>query len=436
MISELTELFVHCSAQLTNGVLYPNSFVPAIDALPVGSLRIWSFKELLLHQVRVNLSYVPGNGIANFSVFHKAISSMSNVERSPLKFNPLLLQNFRASRSNILSVISEHYKHQLYREMRTLMGSAEAFGNPIGLVKSVSTGVQDLFYEPFSAIRDMQRPEDMLNVADKTAKGAKSFLRNTAFGVFNSMSKLAATSAQTLSILTEDDAYMTERSDFNSKNKPSHLGDGMVVGAASFGRGIISGLSGLVTKPVEGLEQDGIAGFARGTVKGVGGLFLKPVAGLFDFAKSTADGVVVSTKDSSMDCPPIRLSRMLYSHDRIIKVVNPEHSLLKWYLSQLEGFPSNFTYCSHIYDSANGLLVVVGSTHLITADTQARRINLLVPIWRILGVSVRPEELILTVAIQVPDTSMTGRVSQVDMELSSAFILRNVQQLIAGAMEV
>jgi len=364
------------------------------------------------------------------------------------------------------SIVVEHYKHQMYREMRTLMGSAEAFGNPIGLANSVSAGVQDLFYEPLTAIREMQRPEDMMNVADKTAKGAKSFFRNTTNGLFNSFSKMAATSAQTLSILTEDDAYMNERADFHNKNRPNHLGDGMVVGAASFGRGIISGLSDLVTKPVEGLEQEGIAGLAKGTVKGVGGFFLKPMAGFFDFAKSTADGVVVSTKDSSLDVSPIRLPRMMYGHDRVLRVINPDHSLLKWYLNQLDGFPANFSYCSHIYDLANGVIVAVSSTHLVTADTQLRRINLLAPIWRILGVSADHERLVLSIMILIPESMIEslpsssrptnssrgsressglptpgsgGRfpgTSQVDIELSSVFVLRSVQQLIASAMEV
>ena len=432
MIAELTELVLRAVAQPDSGFTY--KFVPIAEILPVGSLRIWNFSQFLLQGMRVNLSFSPGSGGVgvNFSVLHRAIASMSAVERSPLKIHSLVLSNFRASRSNMVSIVGEHYKHELYREMRTIMGSAEAFGNPIGLIGSVSTGVSDLFYEPFAAIRDMQKPQDVMNVADKTAKGAKSFFKNTAFGVFNSMSKLAATSAQTLSILTEDDEYLNERKDFNSKNKPSHVGDGMVVGAASFGRGLISGLSGLVTKPVEGMEQDGLAGFAKGTMKGVGGFFLKPVAGLLDFAKSTADGVVVSTKDSRLDVAAIRLPRMLYGHDRTIRVINPEHSLLRWYLIQLDGMPANFTYSGHIYDAQNGTIVAATATYLVAADTHARRISLLVPIWRVLGVAGDLDRLVLSISV----LTQKGSTSQLDLELSSVFMLKSVQQLIASAMEI
>ena len=450
LVSDLTEL-LRSSTSSKSAQHYPHKHVPSIEVLPIGSLRIWSVKEFSLHQMNVNLSFTPNNSTAaNYSVIHRAIASMAAVDRSPLNFNPLILKDFRASRSNLKSIVAEHYKYQMYREMRTLMGSADAFGNPILLVNSVSTGVSDLFSQPLAAIREMQRPEDVLNVADKTAKGAKSFFKNTAFGVFNSFSKLAATSAQSLSILTEDEEFMSERSDFHNKNRPNDVADGVAVGAASFGRGIIAGLSGLVTKPVEGLEQEGIAGLAKGTVKGVGGFFLKPMAGLFDFAKSTADGVVVATKDSSLETQPMRLPRMLYGHDRVVRVINPEHSLLRWYLLQLEGFPPNFSYCSHVYDSANGVIVAVSSAHVVVADTQLRRISLLAPIWRILGVSADHDRLILSILIQIPESMMDvlgsnsrssseasfQGTSQFDVELSSVFILRSVQQTIAAAMEV
>lgn len=438
LISDLTDMIVRCTRPVFPNH-FPFRFVPALELLPVGSLRIWSFKEFVLNPMRVSLSFSPGSSntaasVANYSVIHRAISSMSAVERSPLKFRPLVLTKFRASRSNVVSIVTEHYKFELYREMRTIMGSAEMFGNPIGLIGSVSTGVSDLFSEPLNAIREMQGPEDVINVADKTAKGAKSFFKNTTFGVFNSFSKLAATSAQTLSILTEDDEFLRERSEMNNKRKPVHIGDGVAVGVASFGRGLISGLSGLVTKPVEGMEQEGIAGLAKGTVKGVGGLFLKPVAGLLDFAKSTADGVVSSTRDSSLDSSQIRLPRMLYRHDRLIKVVNPEHSLLKWYLSRLESVPSYFTYCSHIFDSQNGLLIAASSEHLVAADTNARRLSLLVPLWRLVGVTADLDNLILSITVLVRGETTSPNTSKLDLELSSVLLVKSVQQLIANAM--
>ena len=101
---------------------------------------------------------------------------------------------------------------------------------------------------------------------------------------------------------------------------------------------------------------------------------------------------------------------------------------------QLEGIPANFTYCAHIYDSQNGLIVATSSTHLVAADTHSRRITLLVPLWRVIGVSGDMDRLVLSVCVQTGG-AQTGT-SQMDLELSSVFILKSVQQLIAAAMEV
>lgn len=98
-------------------------------------------------------------------------------------------------------------------------------------------------------------------------------MRNTAFGVFNSLGKIAGTAAQTMSVLTQDDEWVLldasfviivivlsrfqqDRQRFAQRNRPVHMGDGVAVGAASFGRGILSGISGLVLKPVEAVEQE------------------------------------------------------------------------------------------------------------------------------------------------------------------------------------
>jgi vacuolar protein sorting-associated protein 13A/C len=191
---------------------------------------------------------------------------------------------------------------------------------------------------------------------------------------------------------------------------------------------------------VEGLEQEGIAGFARGAFKGVGGFFLKPMAGFFDFAKSAADGVVSSTKDAALDSNQIRLPRMLYSHDRVIRVVNPEHSLLRWYLSQLESMPPNFSYSAHVYDSQNGLLIALSSEHLVAADTKNQRLCLLVPLWRVLGVTTDLDHLVLSVNVQVPPQDVSSPssaqgTSRVDFELSSVAVVKSVQQVVAKAME-
>ena len=50
----------------------------------------------------------------------------------------------------------------------------------------------------------------------------------------------------------------------------------------SIANGLGRGITGLVTSPVEGAQQDGIGGFFLGGLKGITGLVVKPVSGIID----------------------------------------------------------------------------------------------------------------------------------------------------------
>ena len=45
-------------------------------------------------------------------------------------------------------MITQHYTRQALSEIHKLLGSTEILGNPVGLFRSVGTGVVDFFYEP------------------------------------------------------------------------------------------------------------------------------------------------------------------------------------------------------------------------------------------------------------------------------------------------
>lgn len=60
----------------------------------------------------------------------------------------------------------------------------------------------------------------------------------------------------------------------------------------SFGKGIGSGVTGLITKPMEGVQEEkSVKGFFKGVGKGVAGLVIKPVSGTVDLISKTAEGI-------------------------------------------------------------------------------------------------------------------------------------------------
>ena len=47
------------------------------------------------------------------------------------------------------------------------------------------------------------------------------------------------------------------------------------------------GVSGIITKPIEGAKEDGLAGFGKGIGKGLLGTVVKPVSGVVELVSKT-----------------------------------------------------------------------------------------------------------------------------------------------------
>lgn len=54
---------------------------------------------------------------------------------------------------------------------------------------------------------------------------------------------------------------------------------------------MFSGVTGVVTKPIEGAKKEGAAGFFKGFGKGLIGVVARPVSGVIDLASNTFEGI-------------------------------------------------------------------------------------------------------------------------------------------------
>lgn len=73
--------------------------------------------------------------------------------------------------------IFRHYTHQFIKQLYVLVLGLDIIGNPFGLIRDLSSGVQDLFYEPFKGI--VQGPEEF---AEGLALGVQSLFSHTVGG--------------------------------------------------------------------------------------------------------------------------------------------------------------------------------------------------------------------------------------------------------------
>jgi vacuolar protein sorting-associated protein 13A/C len=68
------------------------------------------------------------------------------------------------------------------------------------------------------------------------------------------------------------------------------LGDGLREGGEAFAKGLFRGVTGILTKPVEGYKAGGFEGFASGVARGVIGAAAQPMSGVLDLVSKTTDG--------------------------------------------------------------------------------------------------------------------------------------------------
>ncbi|KAK6731863.1 hypothetical protein RB195_007989 [Necator americanus] len=183
------------------------------------------------------------------------------------------------------SEIISHYTMQALRQMYVLVLGLDIIGNPFGLVRDLSAGVEDLFYQPFQGL--IQGPEEF---ASGVALGVQSMFGHAVGGAAGAVGRITGTVGKGVAALTFDAEYQRKRQE-DLNRRPQSFGEGMARGVKGLGMGVVEGITGVVTKPIEGAKHEGGLGFVKGVGKGLIGVVTRPVSGVVDFASSTMHSV-------------------------------------------------------------------------------------------------------------------------------------------------
>ena len=76
--------------------------------------------------------------------------AVGNIKDAPLQMNSLAITDMRLTAVDLQTRIMYHYRQEVLRQLYRILGSADFIGNPVGLFTNVSSGVADIFYEPFT----------------------------------------------------------------------------------------------------------------------------------------------------------------------------------------------------------------------------------------------------------------------------------------------
>jgi vacuolar protein sorting-associated protein 13A/C len=78
--------------------------------------------------------------------------TLGNINDAPLEMNALAIKDMRLTLPELQNRITYHYRQDVLRQLYRILGSADFIGNPVGLFTNVSSGVADIFYEPFNGV--------------------------------------------------------------------------------------------------------------------------------------------------------------------------------------------------------------------------------------------------------------------------------------------
>jgi len=289
--------------------------------------------------------------------------SIGNVNDAPIKYNALLLENARVSMGALVSAVRSHYVQESLRQVHIVLGSADFLGNPVGLFNNISSGVADIFYEPYQGLVMTDRPQDL---GIGIAKGASSFVKKSIFGFSDSMAKFTGSISKGLAAASMDKEFQDQRRMTRARNRPKHALYGITTGGSALATSIASGIGGLARHPIEGAEKEGALGFVKGLGKGVLGFATKPAIGAFDLASNLAEGVRNTTTVFDDDgLERVRMPRFV-GQDGIVKPYSQREALGQFWLKTLDnGKCFHEDYIAH-------LELASGTSHATAASSRTQ----------------------------------------------------------------
>lgn len=175
----------------------------------------------------------------------------------------------------------------------------DLLGNPASLLRSLTSGCNDLFVRPFSSLH--AGPVSFLN---GLAEGASSFLSSVSAGTLSSLTNLAESLSRNLDRVSLDADHVVRQMEVKYRQHPEGLGSGLRQGLTGFGMGILGAVAGLVDQPMQAVMQPQltpaqmVTALVLGITKGMVGAMSKPIAGAAGLVSKTGQGKVASLRIS------------------------------------------------------------------------------------------------------------------------------------------
>ena len=276
----------------------------------------------------IDIKYLPELFI---TILNTLFSSLTSFSDATIKLSELTFVNIFSDLDSLSTKLYTFYKNRLLAQIYKIVLNMDLIGNPVNLVKGLGTGIFEFFNEPRKGM--LRGPEEF---GIGIARGTRSLVSNIVGGGFNSVSKITGTllnASKNLSSLGTDEEIVKKE-----EEKPRGFFQGTLSGfKKGFGE-LASGVTGIVTKPIEQTKKGGATGFFKGLGSGLLGAVLSPINTVLTVGNEVTTGIsnseFISNKKS---LKRFRLPRTLYKYIPIMPYNEKEEMDRKQKRKELEG---------------------------------------------------------------------------------------------------
>ncbi|KAH7150277.1 hypothetical protein B0J13DRAFT_549849 [Dactylonectria estremocensis] len=201
----------------------------------------------------------------------------------------ILLQSKRVKMSDFEPLRPKEY-HVENRRWDPLTAGASS---TLGTITDFTTALGGTFIDPFKEMKrvrsgDSRYESSGVAVMATTANGLKDMTTSVTKGMLVDVPLALAEGLRNSPRLYGEVV--------SSHEPVTDVKDGCVVAAKNFGVGFYEGITGIVTKPMEGAKKEGAVGLLKGIGKGSMGLITKPGSAMFGLLAYPAQGAYKSVK--------------------------------------------------------------------------------------------------------------------------------------------
>lgn len=163
--------------------------------------------------------------------------------------------------------------------------------------------------------------------------------------------------------LGEGISSLMEQSERKKRRERLNKNTGILSGSKNLARGFFSGVTGLVSKPIEGVKKQGFEGLIKGVGHGVVGLVAQPTTGIIDFTSGTLNQLQ-RTVNIGDEVKRVRPTRAIHA-DGILRSYNSHEADGRSILKNLKSFSHNDIYVSHILIAKDRYFMITNK-HLLS----------------------------------------------------------------------